>query len=168
MKRNLIGRFYRPAKKCVADLYKTMHFNYIFDYHFHISEKNNRTVTWLLLIVSLVVLHAGIIYLHNCRLTGGGNECGVKKYMYEAIWLLRFNPLISRKYKPFFWLYWELYWVTQSACTRNVLLCYTTKQEGESPIGGAHNKHLHFKNFENTNQYQYNSTCYSFETLTKL
>ena len=45
-----------------------MHFNDIFDYHSHICEKNNMTVTWLLLTVSLVVLHAGLIYLHNCRL----------------------------------------------------------------------------------------------------
>ena len=36
------------------------------------SEKNNMTVAWLLLTVFLIVLHAGLIYLHNCRLTGGG------------------------------------------------------------------------------------------------
>ena len=65
MKRNLIGPFFRLAKKCDAVLYKTMHFNDIFDYHSHICEKNNMTVTWLLLTVSLVVLHAGLIYLHN-------------------------------------------------------------------------------------------------------
>ena len=37
------------------------------------------TVTWLLLTVSLVVRDAGLIYLHNCRLTGGGTGFGVKK-----------------------------------------------------------------------------------------
>ena len=42
----------------------------IFDYHSHISEKNNMTVRWLLLTVSLVVPHAGLIYLHNLRLSG--------------------------------------------------------------------------------------------------
>ena len=81
MKRNLIGPLYRPVKKCYAVLYKTMHFNDIFDYHSHISEKNNMTVRWLLLTVSPVVPHAGLIYLHNCRLTGGGIGFGVKKYM---------------------------------------------------------------------------------------
>ena len=73
MKRNLIGPLYRPAKKFEAVLYKAIHFNYIFDYHSHICEKNNMTVTWLLLTVFLVVPHAGLIYLHNCRLTGGGS-----------------------------------------------------------------------------------------------
>ena len=58
-----------------------MHFNGIFDYVDHICEKN-MTVTWLLLTVSLVVLHAGLIYLHNWRLTGGGIGFGVKKYIY--------------------------------------------------------------------------------------
>ena len=94
MKRNLIEPLYWPAKKCDAVLYKTMHFNNIFDYHSHISEKKNKdlqpvTVTWSLLIVSLVVPHAGLIYLHNC------------KYIYEAIWSLRFNPLFSRKINIF-------------------------------------------------------------------
>ena len=56
-----------------------MHFNDIFDHHSHICEKNNMTVTWLLLTVSFVVPHAGLIYLHNCRLTGGGIGFGVKK-----------------------------------------------------------------------------------------
>ena len=70
MKRNGIGPLYRPAKKCDAILYNTMQFNDICDYHSHICEKNNMTVTWLLLTVSLVVLHADLIYLHNCRLTG--------------------------------------------------------------------------------------------------
>ena len=65
-----------------------MHINDIYDYHYHISEKNNMTVTWLLLTVSLAVLHAGLIYLHNCRLTGGGIGFWVKKYIYEAIWSL--------------------------------------------------------------------------------
>ena len=60
--------------------------------HFNddIFEKNNMTVTWLLFTVSCVVLHAGLIYLHNYTLTGG--ECtvgfGVKKYIYEALWSL--------------------------------------------------------------------------------
>ena len=101
MKRNLIGPLYRPAKKCDAALCKTVHFNDIFDYHSYICEKNNITFTWLLLIVSLVVPHAGLIYLHNCRLTGGGIGFGVKKYIYEAIWFLRFNLLIFRKYNHF-------------------------------------------------------------------
>ena len=39
----------------------------IFDHHSHICEKN------------LVVLHVGLIYLHNCRLTGGGFGFGVEK-----------------------------------------------------------------------------------------
>ena len=56
-----------------------MHFNYIFDYHSHICDKNNMTVTWLLLTVSIVVLHAGLIYLHNCRLAGGGTGSGVNE-----------------------------------------------------------------------------------------
>ena len=86
MKRNLIGPVYRPVKKCDAVLYKTMHFNDIFGYHSHICEKTNKdlqpvTVTWLLLTVSLVVPHAGLIYLHSCRLTGSE----MKKYIYEAI-----------------------------------------------------------------------------------
>ena len=38
-----------------------------------------RTTGQLLLTASLVVLHAGLIYLHNCRLTGGGFGFGVKK-----------------------------------------------------------------------------------------
>ena len=67
VKKNLIGPLYRPAKKFDAVLYKTMHFNDIFDYHSHICEKN------------LVVLHAGLIYLHNCRLTDGGFGFWVKK-----------------------------------------------------------------------------------------
>ena len=62
-----------------AALYIIMHFNDIFDYHSHICEKNNMTVTWLLLTVSLVVPHAGLMYLHNCRFTGGGFGFGVKK-----------------------------------------------------------------------------------------
>ena len=74
MKRNLIGPL---QKKMYAALYIIMHFNDIFDYHSHICEKNNMTVTWLLLTVSLVVPHAGLMYLHNCRFTGGG--FGVKK-----------------------------------------------------------------------------------------
>ena len=45
------------------------------------------TVTWLLLTVSLVAPHAGLIYLHSCTLTGGGFGSGVNKYIYEAIWL---------------------------------------------------------------------------------
>ena len=85
MKINLTGSLYRPAKTFDAVLYKTMHSNGIFDCHSHIYEKNNMTVTWLLLTVSLVVLHAGLIYLHNCRPTGGGFGFGVKKYIYEAI-----------------------------------------------------------------------------------
>lgn len=40
--------FYRPAKKCDAEIYKTMHFKDIF-------EKNNITVTWLPFTVSRVV-----------------------------------------------------------------------------------------------------------------
>ena len=83
-----------------------MHFNYIFDYHSHICEQKNKdlqpvTVTWLLLTVSLLVPPAGLIYLHNCRLTGNGTGFGGKKYIYKAIWSLRFNRLISRKYKHF-------------------------------------------------------------------
>ena len=46
-----------------------MHFNDIFDYHSHICEKSNMTVRWLLLTVSLVVPHAGLIYLHNWGFT---------------------------------------------------------------------------------------------------
>ena len=53
------------GKKNYAVFYNTMHFNDIFYYHSHICEKNNMTVTWLLLTVPLVVLHAGLIYLHN-------------------------------------------------------------------------------------------------------
>ena len=64
-----------------------MHFNDIFDYHSHICERS-MTVTWLLLTVSLIVLHAGLIYLHSCRLTGGGFGFVVKKYIYETMWLL--------------------------------------------------------------------------------
>ena len=57
----------------------------------------------------------------------------MKKYLYEAIWSLRFNPLISRKYKHF------------SDCTESCIESHslhaagifssvlTTKQEGESP-----------------------------------
>ena len=67
MKRNLIGPLHRPVKTFDAILYKTMHFSDIFD-NSHICEKNNMTVTWLLLTVSFVVLHAGLIYLRNCRL----------------------------------------------------------------------------------------------------
>ena len=73
----------------------------MFDYHSHISEKNNMTVRWLLLTVSPVVSYAGLIYLHNYRLTGGGFGFGVKKYLYEAIWSLQYNLLISRKYNHF-------------------------------------------------------------------
>ena len=47
---------------------KNMHFNDIF-------EKNIMTVTWLLFTVS----HAGLIYLHNCTLKGGGFGFGMKK-----------------------------------------------------------------------------------------
>ena len=78
-----------------------MCFNYIFDYHSHICEKKHMTATWLLFTVSPVVPHAGLIYLHNCRLTGGGIGFGVKKYMCEDLWSLQFNILISRKYKHF-------------------------------------------------------------------
>ena len=56
-----------------------MQFSVIFDYHSHICEESNMTVTWLLLTVSLLVPQAGLIYLHNCRLTGGGTGFGVKK-----------------------------------------------------------------------------------------
>ena len=57
----------------------------------------------------------------------------VKKYIYEATWLLRFNLLISRKYKHF------------SDCTESCIESHslhapemfssvpTAKQEGESP-----------------------------------
>ena len=79
MKGNLIGPLFRQAKTFDAVLYKTMHFIDIFDYHSHICEKNNMTVTWLLLAVSLVVLHSDLIYVHNCRLRGGGIGFGVKK-----------------------------------------------------------------------------------------
>ena len=64
MKRNLIGPLYSPVKKIDAVLYKAMHFNDIFDYHSHICEKNNITGTCLLLTVSLVVPHAGLIYIY--------------------------------------------------------------------------------------------------------
>ena len=109
-----------------------MHFNYIFDYHFHFCEKN-MTVPWLLLTVSLVVLQAALIYLHSCRLTGGGFGFGVNKYVYEAIRLLRFNLLISRKSKHF------------SDCTESCIESHSlhaagmfssvppAQQEGESP-----------------------------------
>ena len=98
-----------------------MHFNDIFDYHSHICENN------------LVVLHADLIYLHNCRLTGGGIGFGVKKYSYEAIRSLQFYLLISRKYKHF------------SDCVESCIESHslhalemfssvpTAKQEGESP-----------------------------------
>ena len=66
--------------------YIKLHFNDIFDYHPHICEKNNMRVTWLLLLtVSLAVLHSGLIYLHNWRLTGGGFGFGAEKYTYKAI-----------------------------------------------------------------------------------
>ena len=109
-----------------------MHFNGIFDYYSHIWEKNNMTVTWLLLTVSLVVPHAGLIYLHNCRLTGGGIGFGVK-ISYEAIWSLRFNLLISRKSK-------HLCDCIESCIESHSLHAPemfssvpTAKQEGESP-----------------------------------
>ena len=129
MKRNVIGPFYRPAKKkCDAILYKTMQFNDIFDYHSHICEKNNMTVTWLLLTVSLVVTHAGLIYLHNGRLTGGGTGSGLNKYINGAIWLLQFNLLISRKYKHFSDCT-ELY--CHTVCMHQKCSFPTAKQEGE-------------------------------------
>ena len=56
-----------------------MHFNCVFDYHSHICKMNNMAVTWLLLTVSLLFHLAGLIYLHNCRLTGGGIGFEVKK-----------------------------------------------------------------------------------------
>ena len=86
----------------------------------------------LTIIPIFVVLHAGLIYRHNCRLTGGGFGFWVKKYIYEAIWSLRFNLLISRKYKHF------------SDCTENCIESHSlhapemfssvpnAKQRGES------------------------------------
>ena len=54
-----------------------MHFNNIFE--------KNMTVTRLLLTVT-VVPHAGLIYLHNLRLTGGGGEkIHIWGYMVVAI-----------------------------------------------------------------------------------
>ena len=85
-KKNQTGHLYRLAKKCYAVLYETLHFNDIFDYHSHICEKNNMTVTWLLLTVSLVVPHAGLIYLYNCRLAGGGFRFGVKKKTFMRLY----------------------------------------------------------------------------------
>ena len=76
------GPLYRLAKKCYAVLYKTMHFNDIFENNYHISEKN----TWLLLTVSLEVLHAALIYLHSWRLTGGDFGFGVKKNTYMGLY----------------------------------------------------------------------------------
>ena len=67
VKRNLIGPLYRPAKKFMLFYINTMHFNDIFDYHSHICEK------------VLIVLHEGLIYVHNSRLTGGGFGFWVKK-----------------------------------------------------------------------------------------
>ena len=108
--------------------YVTLCFLMIFHSHSHIIEKNNMTATWLLVTVSIVVLHAGLIFL--CKLTGGWVlGSGEKKYIYDTIWLLRFIPLISRKYKHFTDCI-ELYWVTQSACTRNVLLFSYCKAGG--------------------------------------
>ena len=76
---------------------------------------------------------AGLIYLHSCRLTGGGSGPGVNKYINEAMWSLQFNLLISRKCKHF------------SDCTENCTESHslhapemfssvpTAKQEDESP-----------------------------------
>ena len=66
------------TKKCDAVLYKTMHFNDIFDYHSHISENNITTVRWFLLTVSLIVPHLGLFFLHSCRLTGVALDLGWK------------------------------------------------------------------------------------------
>ena len=122
MKRNLIGPLYRAAKKIWSRFYiKLCILMIFFDYHSHICEKN------------LVVPHAGLIYHHNCRLTGSGIWFGGKKYIYEAMWSLQFNLLISRKYKHF------------SDCTVSCIESHslyapemfssvpTAKQKGESP-----------------------------------
>ena len=68
--------------------YIKLHFTDISEYHSHISEKHNMTVSWLLLTGSFLSCSSGF-------------GSGLNKYIYEAVRLLGFHLLISREYKDF-------------------------------------------------------------------